>query len=140
MTCFSSSKAIGRYNRRMLVVAIIYIVVLLSVVFALKHLHLARPIVIVLSILPSIPIIGMVSVVGLYLREETDEFLRHLLIQSLLWTMGVTLAATSVWGFLELFAAAPRISQFYVFVAYWIFYGIVNPIVRQRYRAGATDE
>ena len=39
-------------------------------------------------LLPAIPIIGIIAVVGLYLAEEKDEFQRNLLIQSMLWGLG----------------------------------------------------
>lgn len=40
--------------------------------------------------LPTIPVICMVAVIGRYLARETDEFIRMLVVQSLLWGLGIT--------------------------------------------------
>ena len=39
----------------------------------------------ILAVLPSIPGIGIMVALGLYLAEEIDEFQRNLMIQALLW-------------------------------------------------------
>ena len=74
------------------------------------------------------------AVVGLYIAEETDEFERSILVQSMLWGLGGTLSVATVWGFLSDFANAPRLSTFYVYVFFWIFMGISQPFIRRRYR------
>ena len=59
-------------------------------------------------------IVGMLAVMGIYLRDEKDEFLRWMTIQSMLWAMGVVLALTTVVGFLQNFAGvveALRVSK-----------------------------
>ena len=46
-----------------------------------------------LAVLPALPVVGMAVAVGLYFREETDEFERAVRVESALWATGVTLAA-----------------------------------------------
>jgi len=73
-------------------------------------------------------------VVGLYLAEEKDEFQRTVLIQSMLWGMGATLAVTSVWGFLENFVQVAHFDLYLVFPLFCFFVGVFTPLVKARYR------
>jgi hypothetical protein len=51
-----------------------------------------------IELLPAIPVAAMIYVVGRYLRQETDEFLRMIVTQSLLWGLGVTMIGDIVFG------------------------------------------
>jgi hypothetical protein len=88
-----------------------------------------------LAVLPALPIIFALVCTGTYLAEETDEFQRSLLIQSLLGGIGVTLAATTVWGYLEHFVhATPHFDAIYVYPMFWFATALSYPVVRLRYR------
>jgi hypothetical protein len=65
---------------------------------------------------------------------EPDEFARSLMVQSMLWGLGVTLSVTTVWGFMENFAAAPHLDLYLVFPLFMIAFGLAQPLVRARYR------
>jgi len=78
------------------------------------------------AVLPALPIIGVVWAVGMYLHEEEDEYLRMKLAVTSLWATGLTLAAASVWGFLEQFETVPHIPLYYAFVFYWAAFGLVQ--------------
>jgi hypothetical protein len=112
----------------------IYLVFLFIAQWSFHHLHPTGLIVYVLAVLPALPLIGSLIVVGLYITEESDEFERSILVQSMLWGFGGTLAVSTIWGFLEDFANAPHISTFYVYVFFWIFMGIAQPFIRMRYQ------
>lgn len=51
------------------------------------------------TILPSI---GIIILFFRYLREETDDFDRAILVESILWGGALTLALAQTWGFIEL--------------------------------------
>jgi hypothetical protein len=87
-----------------------------------------------LAVLPALPLIGSLAIVGLYIAEESDEFERSIIVQSMLWGLGGALSVSTIWGSLEDFANAPHISTFYVFLFFWIFMGISQPFIRMRYR------
>lgn len=113
----------------------------LCIVFALVSrlaFRLGHPPVILaypLAVLPTLPIIGTLVVTATYLAEETDEFQRSLLIQSLLGGIGVTLAATTVWGYLENFVrVTPHFDAIWVYPIFWFATALSNPVVRLRYR------
>jgi hypothetical protein len=139
IACMPRNKVIRRYNRRILVTMTFYVLFLLGASYFLRHYHPGRTITILLSILPSLPILGVIVTVGLYLKEETDEFVRNVFLQGMLWTMGLLLAFCSVWGFLEMFADFPHIPTFYTFPAFWFLFGVCYPLVRRQYRSGPDE-
>jgi hypothetical protein len=51
-----------------------------------------------LAILPAIPVIGVIAVVGRYLARENDEFVRMMVVQALLWGLGITFVADTFLG------------------------------------------
>ena len=134
MQCIPSTKAGRRYVYRLAPTMAIYLVFLFIAQWSFHHLHPTGFIVYVLAVLPALPLIASLVIVGLYIAEESDEFERSILVQSMLWGFGGTLAVTTVWGFLEDFAKAPHLSTFYVYVFFWIFMGIVQPFIRMRYQ------
>jgi hypothetical protein len=77
--------------------------ILTMFVFAALHLtqeHAALPgtLLHLLELLPAIPVAAMIFIVGRYLNRETDEFVRMLVTQSLLWGLGVTMVGDIVFG------------------------------------------
>jgi uncharacterized membrane protein YcfT len=129
-----NNRASKQYNRRYLIAMPVYLIVLFLAVAILRHDHPSRPFALVIAILPSIPLVAMIAIAGLYLKEETDEFQRSIFQQSLLWSIGLVLAITSVWGLLEMIADVPHLPVFYVFPAFCVFFGICSPILKRRYR------
>jgi hypothetical protein len=134
MQCYPATKAGRRYVYRLAPTMVIYLVFLFIAQWSFHHLHPTGLIVYVLAVLPALPLIGSIAIVGLYIAEESDEFERSIVVQSMLWGFGGTLAVSTIWGFLEDFAKAPHISTFYVYVFFWIFMGISQPFIRMRYR------
>jgi hypothetical protein len=134
MICMPMTKAGRRYIYRLAPTMALYILFLFIAQWSFHHLHPTGLIVYVLAVLPALPLIGSLAVVGLYIAEESDEFERSIVIQSMLWGLAGALAVSTIWGFLEDFAKAPHISSFYVYVFFWIFMGISQPFIRMRYR------
>jgi hypothetical protein len=100
--------------------------------FRLWHLKglLAYPV----AVLPALPILWVLIETGRYLALEKDEFQRNLMVQCLLGGIGGTLAVTTVWGYMEDFARAPRLDLIWVYPIFWLFVGIAMPVVYRRYR------
>jgi hypothetical protein len=89
-----------RYLKRFVPTMAAYVVVLFACVWAIKHLHPMGAALVALSVLPALPVIAVIVVMGLYLVEETDEFLRQRIASCMLFGTGVLLAAVTVYGFL----------------------------------------
>jgi hypothetical protein len=134
MICMPKSKAEHRYVYRLAPTMLVYIVFLFIAQWTFHHHHPTGLFAYLLAILPALPLVGSLVIVGLYIAEESDEFLRSILIQSMLWGLGGALSVGTVWGFLEDFTNAPHISIFYVYVFFWIFMGLSQPFIRMRYR------
>ena len=138
MNVLPKSRAARRYTLRLAISMTLYIVLLFLSLWSLQHLHPGRAATILLALLPALPILAVLVVVGVYLKEEKDEFQRELLIQAMLWGMGGTMAAATVWGFLEANAGVPHVPAFYVFVLFWAIVGIVGVIQKFTYTAGSS--
>lgn len=134
MDCLPNNQATRRYNKRYLIATPLYLIFLFLAIHILRHDHPSRSLAIVIAILPSIPLVAMIAIAGLYLKEETDEFLRSIFQQSLLWSIGLVLAITSIWGLLEVIVGVPHLPIFYVFPGFCLFFGICSPLLKLRYR------
>jgi hypothetical protein len=134
MQCLPATKAGRRYVYRLAPTMALYIAFLFIAKWSFHHLHPTGLVVYLLAVLPALPLIGSLAIVGLYIAEEHDEFVRSILVQSMLWGLGGALSASTIWGFLEDFANAPHISTVYVYVFFWIFMGLSQPFIRMRYQ------
>jgi hypothetical protein len=56
-----------------------------------------------LALTPALPIAGMMAVVGRYVARETDEYVKTVVTQSVLWAAGCTLVAGIMMGSLAEF-------------------------------------
>lgn len=123
-----------RYRARFGAAIAAYVVVIIGVSLAFRYLHPTGALGYALAILPSLPIIAVIAVIGLYITEEKDEFVRNTLVESMLWGIGVTCAVTSVWGLLETYMKVPHLWVFLVGPLFCFTYGIANMLIRLRYR------
>ena len=87
-----------------------------------------------IAVLPALPILWTLGATGTYLAEERDEFQRNVLVQCLLGGTGGTLAAITIWGYLEDFARVPRLDLIWIYPLFWLFVGISVPVVMRRYK------
>jgi len=118
-----------RYNRGAIAASIVYGVTLIGEQYALRYAHLAPAAKYALAALPALPIIAIVVLVGRYLAEEQDEYLRMRMIRQILWTTGLTLALTTLWGFME-DAGLPHVPMFYVAVLWFGGLGVTGCVIR----------
>jgi hypothetical protein len=89
-----------RYLRRFMPTMFAYVVVLFACVWAIREWKPQGAGLVVLSLLPALPIVAAIVVMGLYLVEETDEFLRQRIASCMLFGTGVLLSVATVYGFL----------------------------------------
>ena len=134
MFCTVENMAQRNYMIRMLIAAGLCLVFALVAKLGFRYGHASGVVGYVVAILPAFPIMGALVGTGLYMAEEKDEFRRATLIQSLLGGIGLTLSATTVWGFLEDFSLAPHMSLVWIYPMFWIFTGLTSPFISMRYR------
>ncbi|TCS12631.1 hypothetical protein [Caulobacter sp. BK020] len=111
-----------------------YVVLLIGAMMLHRHGLTQGPLGYLIALAPAAAILGTIASMGFYLAEETDEFHREVLIQSLLWGMAVTLGAASVWGFLETFGKAPHAPAWAVVPVFAVAMGLSQPFIARRYR------
>jgi len=134
MQCLPATKAGRRYIYRLAPTMALYLLFTYISQWSFHHLHPTGVVVYLLAVLPALPLVGSLAIVGLYIAEETDEFERSILVQSMLWGLGVALSISTIWGSLEDFANAPHLSTFNIFLFFWIVMGISQPFIRRRYQ------
>jgi hypothetical protein len=134
MICSTNNPAQRRFFYRFAVAMLLYVLLLVPAVWGFVHYRPTGVLAYVLAVLPALAIIGMLVVIGLYLAEEKDEFIRNMQIQSLLGGMGGTLSLVSVWGLLENFTHVRRLDLFLVYPIFWGFVGISTVVVWLRNR------
>src|SRR6201986_3046102 len=110
MNCSPISKAGRRYIYRLAPTMALYVLFLFLSKWTFHHLHPTGLVVYLLALLPALPLIGSLVIVGLYIAEESDEFERMVIVQSMLWGLGAALSIGTIWSFLEDYASAPHIS------------------------------
>lgn len=135
MWCMSANPAKRKYTIQMWIAAGLCILFALISVRSLRLLHAGAVFAYPLAVLPALPIVFTLVCTATYLAEETDEFQRSLMIQSLLGGIGVTLAATTIWGYLEHFVhTTPHFDAIWVYPIFWFATALSYPVVRARYQ------
>lgn len=132
--CKPSTKASRRYMVRISTVMVFYMLTVLSVTRMVRAHHPTGAKAYLMAALPTIPVIAMLVVVGLYLKEEQDEFQRSLVVRSLLWAIGCTLAFAAFTDFLRSYEVIASVPPFTEFVAFWIIFGIAQGVQSALYR------
>jgi xanthosine utilization system XapX-like protein len=120
----SKSKALKRYNHRVIILSLIYAVILIAAVYGFKHHLLSGPIAYVAAILPALPIIAILGAIGRYLTEETDEYLRVMMVRQALIATAFSLSIATAWGFLENFDLVPHVYAYYAVILWFAGLGV----------------
>jgi hypothetical protein len=120
------SPAGWRYNKRVVVLSLIYAALLIGAVYGFKHHLVSGAFAWIVAILPALPIIGIFAAIGLYLVEEQDEYVRMLMVRQTLWASGFALSIATVWGFLESFELVNHVEVYWVSVLWFGGLGLGN--------------
>jgi hypothetical protein len=126
------SPAMRRYNW----LSLLYAAFLLAAVFGFKHQLFSGLLAYTMAILPALPIIGIFAVMGRYLVEEQDEYVRMLTVRQSLWASGFALSVATIWGFLESFNMVEHVDSYSVAIIW--FMGLAVGSVMNRLTLGAT--
>ena len=112
----SASIAGRRYMARFVPSMIGYVVAIMAAVWLIDRDMVAGWTLYAVAIAPAVFILGVIWAMGMYLVEETDEYIRMRLVRAMMVATGITLAIASVWGFLEQFADVAHVPAYYGFV------------------------
>jgi hypothetical protein len=129
------SPAARRYQRRFMIAMGAYVITLAGAIGVFNGAHPPVWLVWPLALAPALPIVGVIVVMGLYLREETDEFQRAIASEAALWATGALLSIATVWGFLEEFGLVVHAPAWAAFPVWALALGLANASVRRRYQS-----
>ena len=89
--------------RRGAVVLVAYEVVFVAAMFWVDRTKPAGPMLFVIALLTTVPVLAFIATLARYLGEEVDEFHRLLVVRCLLWGTAAVMATVCFHGFLQLF-------------------------------------
>jgi hypothetical protein len=119
MSFLTKTRATRRYNVRVIILSLLYAAFLIGAVYGFKHHLVAGPVAWVVAVLPALPIVGVFAAIGLYLVEESDEYVRMMMVRQTLWASGFALSIATVWGFLESFDLVGHVESYCVAVLWF---------------------
>lgn len=130
-----------RYMRRFVPTMFAYVVALFSATWALRVFQPEGAALIALSVLPALPIIGVIIVIGLYLVEETDEYLRQRIVTAMLVGLALMLSVMTAWGFMEEAGVLPHLPAYFAFILWCAGWGASQCLrgVLERKRSEAAE-
>lgn len=120
----AASPAIKRYNRRVILLSLLYAVALFAAVYGFNRHLLAGPLAWIAALLPALPIIGIFGAIGRYLIEERDEYLRAQMVRQSLIATGFAMSVATAWGFLENFGLVPHAYAYYAAIVWFAGLGL----------------
>ena len=121
-----SSQAMRQYNTSTGLVMTGYLLATFGTATFVHHHHPHGVMVYLLAALPSFCILAMLGVVAIYLRDEKDEYIRMLMVRSLLVATFVVLAIGAYSDFLRAFGDLPALPPFSQWVAFWLTFAIAQ--------------
>ena len=136
----SMMRAARRYVRRYLAGILIYAVLTTGATWIVKRFDLEGPAVIALSMLSALPIAGVMGVFGRYLIEETDEYVRQLVVTAMLFSVGVLLSLSTALGFLQQRGALGTVELIWAFPAWCVIWAVAELWLRWRDHRRTLDE
>jgi hypothetical protein len=126
--CEISTPAGKRYRSRVMVTMGLYIAVLFGAISIVKHTHPHGWLLYILSLLPAIPILAMLGSLGVYLKEEKDEYVRMMTMRSLLAGTAALLAVLVVNDFLRSISGAGALPVFTSWIVFFVVFGLAQAV------------
>ncbi len=132
------SPASLRFLWRFIGATIVYGVLITGATWVARNFSPTPAALVALSILPTIAIAAALIVTGLYLVEETDEFVRRRHAVAMLVGIGVLLTLSTALGFLQQRGVIGSVDLLWAFPAWCVFWSIAQCWMAVRdYRAAA---
>ena len=120
----SKSPAQRRYVRRVLIAMLGYMATLFLAEYLIDQNGLTGPPAWLIALLPGLCVASVFWAIGRLLIEETDEYLRTLLVRQMLVATGLTMVVATIYGFLENYRLVGHIDAFYLTVLFFFGLGV----------------
>lgn len=126
MVANSKSRAGRRYMTRFAPSMIAYVIAIIAASYLTSRELVEGWLLYAVAVAPALGILGVIWAMGMYLVEETDEYIRMKLVRAMMVATAVTLSVATVWGFLEQFSEAPHVPAYYAFVLWCAAMGLAQ--------------
>jgi len=128
------SRALDTYNYRVMfgVGACVAVFSIGAAVY--RGLAPGSPVLWLLALVSAVPLLFVIWAMARYLRDEADEYLRHLAIMSALIGLAAVLVLATIWGFLENLRLVPHVWSWYVVPLFAVSYGLGRAWLKARNR------
>ena len=124
--------ATRRHNWRVLWASVVYALTLIPIVYVVRHGLVAGPSRMALAIVPALPLVAMFASYARYLSEETDEYIRMVVVRQILAATTVAMVCAVVWGFLTDLGGAPPIATYWIAFIWVVAQGVTAMIHKVR--------
>lgn len=109
-----------RYFTRIGISMAIYLASLFAANYLIEDMQVGRQIAFVLALIPGLAAAGLFYAVGMFIVEQSDEFMRMLAVRQQLIATGFAMSVATVWGFLEELLLFPHFPGFWIVVLWAI--------------------
>jgi hypothetical protein len=123
---YNQSAAGRRYLYRFLPTMTLYVVLLFAAQAMIASWHPTGVLLALIAVLPALPLAGVVIIMGLYIAEERDEYLRFQMVRGVLGATGFMLVTTTVWGFLEEGGVVRHLPLYWAFIIWCVGLGFAQ--------------
>ena len=113
-----------KYVKRVLVAMVAYIATLFLAEILIDDRGLTGPLAWLVALLPGLCVASVFWAIGRLLIEETDEYLRSLLVRQMLVATGMTMVIATIYGFLENYGLVGHVDAFYLTILFFIGLGV----------------
>jgi hypothetical protein len=124
--------AARRHGRRVLLAALVYVVTLIPIVYLVRHGMVRGSWRLALAVVPALPVVAMFGSYARYLSEETDEYIRTMVVRQILTATTVSMVCAVVWGFLVDLGGAPPIATYWIAFVWVAVQGVSSMFDRMR--------
>jgi hypothetical protein len=111
-----SRPAIVRYVQRIIPLTFAYVVAIIATINIQRAWQPSGVLAVLVALLPALPLVGFIWVMGRLLVEEADEYQRLIQTRRILIATGFMLVVTTVWGFLEGSGLVPHAPAYAAFI------------------------
>lgn len=124
--------AARRYRRRSTIIAAVYIALVAANTVATHGYAAPVELLAALAVVSALPIIALLVALGIYLREESDEYVRDSIVMSMVFGLGALLSLSSLLGMLQFAGVVGPLPVFLAFPIWWAASGIARCVIGWR--------
>jgi hypothetical protein len=127
----TNKQASTRFMKIFIPTMILYSVSCFAVPEILKMSDFAKPIVYAISLIPAL-CIGVALWAQWRQAMEVDEYMRHLQLRAMVFSLGCILAVSAAIGFLQFYAGLENFSVFFAIPAFYVFHAMGMFVLTRR--------